>query len=105
VIETFILDPFYLYLTMNRPRDLHAIAERYGLPEAELRTRAWVERWNERVRTFEVEIPGRDEFVHRQIQLWLTVLVILAAGGPLPGTRLGSVAVGTDLMVQVQEIG
>ena len=99
---TLVLDPFYLYLTMNQPRDVRTIAARYDLPEALLRLRARCEHWDERVQRFELEHPGDDELLQRQVQLWLTVLVILAAHGPIPGARLGSVAVGTDLLVQVQ---
>jgi len=102
MIDTFILDPFYLYLTMNPPRDIGALAGRYDLPEADLRIRAEREAWGERARRFEHDVSGRDELVQRQVQLWLSILVILASQGPTSGVRVGSVAVGTNLLVQVQ---
>ncbi|MEQ1893375.1 MAG: hypothetical protein ABL998_12580 [Planctomycetota bacterium] len=103
MIATLILDPFYLYLTMNQPRDVRAIAARYDLPEAELCLRARRERWDERVRRFELDVPGGYwDQQHRQCQFWLALLVILASEGTLSGARVGSVAVGTDLLVQVQ---
>ena len=107
MIHTTTLDAFYLYLALApEERSVRTVAERYGLPLAELDRRAVRERWHERDECFTAEtmdLPMHERHLRITKLMLAKTVDALTRHGPAAASRVTMHARGTELSVTIEQ--